>query len=92
MHAQELSTANTDVLFLKVDVDTVEAVAAEAGISAMPTFQVRVGTCLPCCGCDGTCHPSGVEERRQGRRAGGCQQGAPRRHARAKQVIWEVFV
>lgn len=38
---QELSTANTDVLFLKVDVDTVEAVAAEAGISAMPTFQVR---------------------------------------------------
>lgn len=38
---QELSTANTDVLFLKVDVDAVEAVAAEAGISAMPTFQVR---------------------------------------------------
>lgn len=37
---QELSTANADVLFLKVDVDAVEAVAAEAGISAMPTFQV----------------------------------------------------
>jgi len=29
--------------FLKVDVDAVEAVTAEAGISAMPTFQVWRG-------------------------------------------------
>lgn len=37
---EELSTQFDSVVFVKVDVDEVEAVAAAAGISAMPTFQV----------------------------------------------------
>jgi len=36
----EQSKVFTDVVFVKVDVDDNEEVAAEAGISAMPTFQV----------------------------------------------------
>jgi thioredoxin 1 len=37
---EQLSTEFSDVLFLKVNVDDVEAVAAACEISAMPTFQV----------------------------------------------------
>eukprot|EP00887_Chlorella_sp_A99_P001602 scaffold8.g1602.t1 len=37
---EELSGQYESLVFLKVDVDEVEAVAAAAGISAMPTFQV----------------------------------------------------
>ncbi|DBA87995.1 hypothetical protein WJX77_008883 [Trebouxia sp. C0004] len=37
---EELSTKYSGVTFVKVDVDAVEAVAQECGISAMPTFQV----------------------------------------------------
>ncbi|KAI7838707.1 hypothetical protein COHA_007504 [Chlorella ohadii] len=37
---EELSTQYEGVVFLKVDVDEVEQVAAACGISAMPTFQV----------------------------------------------------
>ncbi|TFJ87588.1 hypothetical protein NSK_000939 [Nannochloropsis salina CCMP1776] len=37
---EELSTKFPDVVFIKVDVDENEEVAAFAGISAMPTFQV----------------------------------------------------
>eukprot|EP00890_Picochlorum_soloecismus_P004240 jgi/Picsp_1/4817/NSC_02185-R1_thioredoxin h len=37
---ERLSTMYSTVIFLKVDVDNVEAVASECGISAMPTFQV----------------------------------------------------
>lgn len=40
---EQLSTEYPDVLFLKVDVDVVEAVAAECEITAMPTFQVYKG-------------------------------------------------
>ncbi|KAI3425787.1 hypothetical protein D9Q98_007762 [Chlorella vulgaris] len=40
---EELSGQYDTVTFLKVDVDEVEAVAAECGISAMPTFQVWKG-------------------------------------------------
>jgi thioredoxin-like negative regulator of GroEL len=36
----KLSNEYTSVVFLKVDVDQVESVAASCGISAMPTFQV----------------------------------------------------
>jgi thioredoxin 1 len=36
----KLSDEFTSVIFLKVDVDQVESVAAACGISAMPTFQV----------------------------------------------------
>ncbi|OPL20848.1 thioredoxin-like 1-like protein, partial [Mytilus galloprovincialis] len=36
---QKLSDEYSDCIFLKVDVDEVEDVAAESGISAMPTFQ-----------------------------------------------------
>lgn len=35
-----LSESYANIVFLKVDVDEVEAVAAACGISAMPTFQV----------------------------------------------------
>ncbi|CAK0737144.1 hypothetical protein CVIRNUC_000862 [Coccomyxa viridis] len=35
-----LSTKHPSLVFLTVDVDANEAVAAECGISAMPTFQV----------------------------------------------------
>lgn len=35
---EELSTKHTNVKFYKVDVDEVSDVAAENGISAMPTF------------------------------------------------------
>lgn len=34
----ELSKTYTDVVFLKVDVDQLDGLAAELGISAMPTF------------------------------------------------------
>ncbi|KAL4516078.1 hypothetical protein Ndes2526B_g00787 [Nannochloris sp. 'desiccata'] len=37
---EKLSTEFTGIVFLKIDVDEVEAVAAACGISAMPTFQV----------------------------------------------------
>ncbi|EIE26105.1 thioredoxin [Coccomyxa subellipsoidea C-169] len=37
---EQLSTKYPSVVFLKVDVDKNEAVAAACGISAMPTFQV----------------------------------------------------
>ncbi|KAK9813230.1 hypothetical protein WJX72_011064 [[Myrmecia] bisecta] len=37
---EELSGNYPSLVFLKVDVDAVEAVAAECGITAMPTFQV----------------------------------------------------
>ncbi|KAL3158313.1 hypothetical protein ABBQ38_010557 [Trebouxia sp. C0009 RCD-2024] len=40
---EELSTKHTGATFIKVDVDAVEAVAQECGISAMPTFQVWKG-------------------------------------------------
>lgn len=36
----KLSNEYHNVVFLKVDVDQVESVAASCGISAMPTFQV----------------------------------------------------
>ncbi len=36
----KLSNEYQNVVFLKVDVDQVESVAASCGISAMPTFQV----------------------------------------------------
>ncbi|VDI73982.1 thioredoxin 1 [Mytilus galloprovincialis] len=36
---QKLSDEYSDCIFLKVDVDEVEDVAAASGISAMPTFQ-----------------------------------------------------
>mmetsp|Transcript_15552 Transcript_15552/g.44223 ORF Transcript_15552/g.44223 Transcript_15552/m.44223 type:complete len:107 (+) Transcript_15552:1103-1423(+) len=36
----KLSNEYENVVFLKVDVDQVESVAASCGISAMPTFQV----------------------------------------------------
>lgn len=37
---EELSNKFENVMFLKVDVDEVADVAAECGISAMPTFHV----------------------------------------------------
>jgi len=37
---EEFSLTFTDMLFVKVDVDECEDVAAECGISAMPTFHV----------------------------------------------------
>merc|ERR1712057_63019 len=37
---EEFSLTFTDMLFVKVDVDECDSVAAKAGISAMPTFQV----------------------------------------------------
>lgn len=40
---EELSTQFESIIFLKVDVDEVEQVAAACGISAMPTFQVWQG-------------------------------------------------
>lgn len=36
----QLAADNPDMIFLKLDVDTVEAVASEVGVSAMPTFMV----------------------------------------------------
>ena len=39
----ELAEANPDLVFVKVDVDELEDIAAEAEISAMPTFQVYKG-------------------------------------------------
>lgn len=36
----KLSEEIDDLIFLKVDVDEQEAIAAECGITAMPTFQV----------------------------------------------------
>nr|BAN20116.1 thioredoxin, putative [Riptortus pedestris] len=35
---EELATSNPDVVFLKVDVDECEAIAAQYEISVMPTF------------------------------------------------------
>ncbi|KAL4423311.1 hypothetical protein ABPG77_006106 [Micractinium sp. CCAP 211/92] len=40
---EQLSTEYESIVFLKVDVDEVEQVAAACGISAMPTFQVWQG-------------------------------------------------
>ena len=37
---EELATKYTDVIFVKIDVDDLDDVAAECGISAMPTFQL----------------------------------------------------
>merc|ERR1712032_506868 len=37
---EELSASYSNIEFVKVDVDELEDVAAECGISAMPTFQV----------------------------------------------------
>merc|ERR1719375_3038453 len=37
---EEFSLTYTDLLFVNVDVDDCDSVAAKAGISAMPTFQV----------------------------------------------------
>ncbi len=39
---EEFSKTYTNVKFLKVDVDELSDVAAEAGIRGMPTFQVFV--------------------------------------------------
>jgi len=36
----ELSTKFTNIQFIKVDVDELEDVSAEAGVSAMPSFFV----------------------------------------------------
>lgn len=36
---QELADSNSDVIFIKVDVDDAEDVAAKCGIQAMPTFK-----------------------------------------------------
>lgn len=35
---QKMSEEHTNVVFLKVDVDEVQQLAAEQGVSAMPTF------------------------------------------------------
>ena len=37
---EELATKYPDVVFVKIDVDDLDDVAAECGISAMPTFQL----------------------------------------------------
>lgn len=37
---EELATKYPDVIFVKIDVDDLDDVAAECGISAMPTFQL----------------------------------------------------
>ena len=39
-HFMELSEKFTTVQFIKVDVDELESVAQEAGVSAMPTFMI----------------------------------------------------
>ena len=39
-HFETMSNENAGVIFVKVDVDDCDSVAAKAGISAMPTFQV----------------------------------------------------
>jgi hypothetical protein len=41
-----LAAEHLDVLFLKVDVDALECVAADAGITAMPTFKYYKGSRL----------------------------------------------
>jgi thioredoxin 1 len=40
---EELSKQYTNLKFIKVDVDELEDVAAEAGVSAMPTFMIFKG-------------------------------------------------
>ncbi|KAJ5338174.1 hypothetical protein N7452_004902 [Penicillium brevicompactum] len=40
---EKLSEANTAVAFYKVDVDQLAAIAADNGVSAMPTFHFRKG-------------------------------------------------
>jgi thioredoxin 1 len=42
----KLAEEHPDVLFLKVDVDALERVAMDAGISAMPTFKYYKGSRL----------------------------------------------
>lgn len=37
---ESLAKSNPSIKFIKVDVDELEDVTAEAGVSAMPTFQV----------------------------------------------------
>ncbi len=39
---EELSKTNTNLKFLKVDVDELEDVSSQAGVSAMPSFFVYV--------------------------------------------------
>ena len=38
---ESLAKSNPNIKFIKVDVDELEDIAAEAGVQAMPTFQVR---------------------------------------------------
>mmetsp|Transcript_40463 Transcript_40463/g.67795 ORF Transcript_40463/g.67795 Transcript_40463/m.67795 type:complete len:104 (+) Transcript_40463:143-454(+) len=40
---EELSGKYSNVIFVKIDVDELDSVAASCGVSAMPTFQVWKG-------------------------------------------------
>lgn len=43
VESQKLAYEYSDCIFLKVDVDELEDVASECGITAMPTFQCYRG-------------------------------------------------